>query len=304
VSLETQTPTTGTKITVLLRTLTHVRYHLHKKRKKNRGILIFQALQNGTKWKKKKNNWYFYCFAFNLQVSREKVVSLEAQTPTTGAKITVLLRTLTHVKYHLHKKKKQGYFNFSSSTKWYKIKKTKNNWYFYCFAFNLQISREKVVSLETQTPTTGTKITVLLRTLTHVRYHLHKKRKKNRGILIFQALQNGTKWKKKKNNWYFYCFAFNLQVSREKVVSLEAQTPTTGAKITVLLRTLTHVKHNLHKKRKKQGYFNFSSSTKWYKMKKNKKNNWYYSKVWESFYLLPETSRTWSSWQLPSWSGR
>ena len=52
--------------------------------------------------------------------------------------------------------------------------------------------RETVVSLETQTRTTGEQITVLLRTLTHGGYHLHKKRK-NTGTFIFQALQNGVK---------------------------------------------------------------------------------------------------------------
>ena len=50
-----------------------------------------------------------------------RIVSPEAQTRTTGAKITALLRTLTRVKAcwisFAQEKKKYGYFYFSSSTK-------------------------------------------------------------------------------------------------------------------------------------------------------------------------------------------
>jgi len=51
-SLETQTRTTGAKITVLLRTLTHANtwwISFAQEKKKNTGIFIFQALQNGVK---------------------------------------------------------------------------------------------------------------------------------------------------------------------------------------------------------------------------------------------------------------
>ena len=42
------------------------------------------------------------------------------------------------------------------------------------------------MSPEAQTRTSGGKITVQLRTLTHVRYHLHKKRKKTWAFLFFK----------------------------------------------------------------------------------------------------------------------
>ena len=80
-------------------------------------LLLFHSLGVAVNNPRKKN-----LTQPQIIVSRERVVSLDSQTRTTGPEITALLRSLAHFNAYWiafsQERKKHEYFYFSSSTKW------------------------------------------------------------------------------------------------------------------------------------------------------------------------------------------